>query len=444
MPSITAFFTHIGYQCIGAHGYFFIFRKGRRKPVKGMLQRKIPHKLALDGGCEVSKDQKTGKARGGRRMVIFVGFLLIAVAPLYWFAERRGTNPATATPRVPGVAVNAAAATRNDVPVYVSGLGTVQAIATVAIRSQVDGKIQEVLFTEGQHVKKGDVLVKIDPRLFQAALDQAKAKKAQDEAQLISAQKDLDRFSTLVAKNFASQQNVDQQQAKVDQLKASIVADDGAIESAQAQLDYCIITAPTDGRVGVRQVDAGNIVHASDQASLVTLTQNQPSAVLFTLPARLLESVRDAMKRGPVAITAYDQDDKRLLSSGTLLLVDNVIDPATATIRLKAIFANEDEALWSGEFVNARVLLDTRRNSLTIPTAAIQRGPQGLFTWVVTPEGTAEMRALKAGPASGNVTIVESGLADGDRVVTDGQYKLKQNAPVTITTPQLAGSGDVS
>ena len=187
LPSITAFFTHIGYECIGAHGYFFIFRKGRRKPVQGMLQRKRPHKLALDGGCEVSKDQKTGKARGGRRMVIFVGFLLIAVAPLYWFAERRGANPATATPRVPGVAVNAAAATRNDVPVYVSGLGTVQAIATVAIRSQVDGKIQEVLFTEGQHVKKGDVLVKIDPRLFQAALDQAKAKKAQDEAQLISA-----------------------------------------------------------------------------------------------------------------------------------------------------------------------------------------------------------------------------------------------------------------
>jgi multidrug efflux system membrane fusion protein len=392
----------------------------------------------------VSKDQKIGKARGGRRIVIFAGFLLIAAAPLYWFVERRGPNPATATPRAPDVAVNAAAATRNDVPVYVSGLGTVQAIATVAIRSQVDGKIQEVLFTEGQHVKKGDVLVKIDPRLFQAALDQAKAKKAQDEAQLISAQKDLDRFSTLVAKNFASQQNVDQQQAKVDQLKASIVADDGAIESAQAKLDYCIITAPTDGRVGVRQVDAGNIVHASDQASLVTLTQNQPSAVLFTLPARLLESVRDAMKRGPVAITAYDQDDKRLLSSGTLLLVDNVIDQATATIRLKAIFANADEALWSGEFVNARVLLDTRRNSLTIPTAAIQRGPQGLFTWVVTSEGTAEMRALKAGPASGNVTIVESGLADGDRVVTDGQYKLKQNAPVTITTPQLAGSGDVS
>jgi multidrug efflux system membrane fusion protein len=392
----------------------------------------------------VSKDQQIRKARGGRRVLLFAICLLIALAPLYWFAERRGPNTAVATTRAPGVVVNAATVTRTDVPVYASGLGTVQAIATVAIRSQVDGKIQEVLFTEGQHVKKGDVLVKIDPRLYQAALDQAKAKKDQDEAQLISAQKDLDRFSTLVVKNFASQQNVDQQQAKVDQLKATIVADEGAIESAQTQLDYCLITAPVDGRVGVRQIDAGNIVHASDQSPLVVLTQNQPSAVLFTLPARLLDSVRDAMKQGPVSVTAYDQDDKRLLSSGTLLLVDNIIDPATATIRLKAVFDNKDEALWSGEFVNAHVLLETRKNSLTIPTAAIQRGPQGLFTWVVTPEGTAEMRALKTGPASGDVIIVESGLADGDRVVTGGQYKLRQNAPVTITTPQLAGSGDLS
>jgi membrane fusion protein, multidrug efflux system len=392
----------------------------------------------------VSSSTEKGNAQMRRRLFIFAGCLAIGVVPLYWFAERSGPDHAVATQRPAGVAVSAAIATRSDVPVYAAGLGTVQAIATVAIRSQVDGKIQEVLFTEGQHVKKGDVLIKIDPRLFQAALDQAIAKKAQDEAQLVSAQKDLDRYSTLVIKSFASQQNVDQQQAKVDQLKASIAADEGAIESAQTQLDYCIITAPTDGRVGVRQIDAGNIVHASDQAPLVILTQNQPSAVLFTLPSRQLEDVRDAMKRGPVMVQAYDQDDKRLLSTGTLLLVDNIIDQTTATIRLKAMFDNQDEALWSGEFVNARVLLETRRNSLTIPSSAVQRGPEGLFTWVVTPEGNVEMRALKTGPASGNVTIVESGLSDGERVVTDGQYKLKQNAPVTITTPKLAGSRDLS
>lgn len=400
--------------------------------------------MILKGVPLVSTSKKKGDARIGRRLFIFAGCLAIGVAPLYWFAERRVPKPDVATQHPAGVAVSAAIATRSDVPVYATGLGTVQAIATVAIRSQVDGKIQEVLFTEGQHVKKGDVLIKIDPRLYQAALDQAKAKKAQDEAQLVSAQKDLDRFSALVVKSFASQQNVDQQQAKVDQLKASIAADEAAIESAQTQLDYCIITAPSDGRVGVRQVDAGNIVHGSDQAPLVILTQNQPSAVLFTLPARQLESVREAMKRGRVMVQAYDQDDKRLLSTGALLLVDNIIDQTTATIRLKAEFDNQDEALWSGEFVNARVLLETRRNSLTIPSSAVQRGPQGLFTWVVTSEGNAEMRALKTGPASGNVTVVESGLSDGDRVVTDGQYKLKQNAPVTITTPQLAGSGDLS
>jgi len=376
--------------------------------------------------------------------MLFAVCLLVAVAPLYWWQQRPGPDPARAAARPPSVAVGAAQVARHDVPIYVSGLGTVQAVATVAIRSQVDGKIQEVLFTEGQHVKKGDVLVKIDPRLFQAALDQAAAKKAQDEAQLISAQKDLDRFSALVVRSFASQQNVDQQQAKVDQLKAAIVADQGAIESAQTQLDYTIITAPTDGRVGVRQIDAGNIVHASDQAALVTLTQNQPSTALFTLPARLLDDVRDAMKRGPVEVLAYDQDDKRLLSNGSLLLVDNIIDQATATIRLKAIFANEDEALWSGEFVNIHVLLDTRRNVLTVPAAAVQRGPNGLYAWIVTQAGNAEMRPLTVGPTANKLTIVESGLEEGERVVTDGHYKLRQNIPVTITAPQLAGNGNLS
>jgi membrane fusion protein, multidrug efflux system len=392
----------------------------------------------------VSTGKPIGKASGSRRVIFFAVLLLFGMAIVYWRTEQPASSPAAATARPPSVAVNAAAATRADVPVYASGLGTVQAVATVAIRSQVDGKIDQVLFSEGQRVKKGDVLIKIDPRLYQAALDQAKAKKAQDQAQLISAQKDLDRFSTLVEKSFASQQNVDQQQAKVDQLKASLAADDGAIESAQTQLDYCTISAPTDGRVGVRQVDAGNIVHASDQAALVVLTQNQPSTVLFTLPARELDSVRDAMKHGAAQVQAFDQDNKRLLSSGTLLLVDNIIDQTTATIRLKAIFANEDEALWSGEFVNARILIDTKHSALTVPSNAIQRGPQGLYTWVITGDGTAEMRAVTTGPATDKVTIVETGLAEGERVVTDGQYKLRQNSPVTITAPQVARSGDLS
>ena len=337
--------------------------------------------------------------------------------------------------------VSIAIVSRQDVPIYLTGLGTVQASFTVGIHSQVDGKLQEVLFTEGQHVKKGDVLAKIDPRLFQAALDQAKAKKAQDQAQLTSAEKDLARSKTLVLSNITSQQIVDQQQAKVDQLKAAIAADEAMIQTAQTQLEYTTITAPSDGRMGVRLVDPGNIVHANDQGSLATLVLTQPTAVMFTLPARYLDDVRDAMARGPVEVTAYDQDNRRALATGKLLLVDNVIDQATATIRLKAMFPNEDEKLWPGEFVNAHVLLDTRGNAVVVPSAAVQRGPQGLFVWTVTAKNLAEPRPIEVGPTYEGLTVVASGLSGGERIVTDGQYKLQRDAPVTVTSPPMAGAG---
>jgi multidrug efflux system membrane fusion protein len=320
-------------------------------------------------------------------------------------------------------------------PISLTGLGTVQASFTVGIHSQVDGKLQEVLFTEGQHVKKGDVLAKIDPRLFQAALDQAKAKKAQDEAQLISADKDLARSATLVLKNITSQQIVDQQQGKVDQLKATVAADDAAIDTAQTQLDYTTITAPSDGRIGVRLVDPGNIVHANDPGALASLVLTQPSAVMFTLPARALDDVRDAMAQGPVEVTAFDQDNRRALATGKLLLVDNLIDQATSTIRLKAMFPNEDERLWPGQFVNARVSLGTRANAVVVPSPAVQRGPDGLFIWTVTANDVAEPRAIEVGARTEQLTIVTSGLNGGERIVTDGQYKLQRNVPVTITAP---------
>jgi membrane fusion protein, multidrug efflux system len=339
------------------------------------------------------------------------------------------------------VPVSVAIVGRQDVPIYLNGLGTVQASFTVGIHSQVDGKLQEVLFTEGQHVKKGDVLAKIDPRLFQAALDQAKAKKAQDQAQLTSAEKDLARSKTLVLSNITSQQIVDQQQAKVDQLKAAIAADEAMIQTAQTQLEYTTITAPSDGRMGVRLVDPGNIVHANDQGSLATLVLTQPTAVMFTLPARYLDDVRDAMARAPVEVTAYDQDNRRALATGKLLLVDNVIDQATATIRLKAMFPNEDEKLWPGEFVNAHVLLDTRGNAVVVPSAAVQRGPQGPFVWTVTAKNLAEPRPIDVGPTYEGLTVVASGLSGGERIVTDGQYKLQRDAPVTVTSPPMAGAG---
>jgi multidrug efflux system membrane fusion protein len=337
--------------------------------------------------------------------------------------------------------VSVAIAARRDVPIYLIGLGAVQPILSVGIHSQVDGKLQEVLFTEGQHIKKGDVIAKIDPRLFKAALDQAQAKKAQDQALLGSAQKDLARFKALAIKSFESQQNVDLQQGKVDQLAAMVDADDAAIETAQTQLDYTTITAPSDGRIGVRLVDPGNVVRASDAGPIATLVQAQPAAVMFTLPSRALDDIRQATDRGPIEVIAFDQDNRLPLSTGKLLMIDNAVDQATATIRLKAIFPNADDRLWPGEFVNARLLLETRSNAIVVPSTAVQRGPQGLYTWFVTPNNTAAVRQIRVGPIAGDLTIIDSGVNEGDRVVTDGQYKLQANAPVSVSSPPAAGAG---
>jgi membrane fusion protein, multidrug efflux system len=318
------------------------------------------------------------------------------------------------------------------VPVYATGLGSVQASYTIGIHSQVEGIMQEVLFTEGQRVKKGDVLAKIDPRLYQAALDQAKAKRVQDAALLISAEKDLQRSKTLVVQNVATQQLVDQQQARVDQLKGSVAADEAAIETAQTQLDYTQIKSPSDGRIGVRSVDPGNLVHASDVRAIATVVLTQPSAVMFTLPMQVLDDLREAMARGPVEVTAFDQNNRRQLSTGKLLLIDNIIDQSTATLRLKAMFANKDERLWPGEFVNARALLDVRKNVIALPSTVVQRGQKGLFAWVVTDDNKATPRPIELGPVSGDLTVITAGINEGDRVVTDGQYKLQVDAPVEI------------
>jgi membrane fusion protein, multidrug efflux system len=354
----------------------------------------------------------------------------------------RKVSQASAESR-PGVPVSVAVARRADVPIHLTGLGTVQAQFTVAVHTQVDGKLVDVFFNEGQRVRRGDVLAKIDPRLYQAALDQAKAKKAMDEAALVAAQKDLVRFETLVLKNVESQQNLDLQQAKVDQLKASIDADAAAIETAQTNFDYTNIVAPHDGRMGMRLVDPGNIVHAGDQGAIAILTQTQPAMVMFTLPAHTLDDVRRAMTRGAVEVAAYDRDNVRQLSIGRLSVVDNLIDQATASYRLKAKFANEDETLWPGEFVNARLLLETLSAVTVIPPAAVQRGPNGLFAWVVKADNTVEARPIRIGATTAEEVVVTSGVGEGERVVTGGQYKLHTNAPVAITQPPpIAADGD--
>jgi multidrug efflux system membrane fusion protein len=384
--------------------------------------------------------------RPGRRgKLLIAGGAVVVIAGLgYWYWSQ-GPDPAHAARSRAAVPVSVATASRQDVPIYLIGLGTVQALYTVAIHAQVDGKLQDVFFKEGQTVKKGDILAKIDPRLYQAALDQAKARKAQDDANLVAAQKDLARYAALVLKNAETQQNLDLQQAKVDVTKAAIDADVAAIETAQTNLDYTDIRATTEGRMGVRMVDPGNIVHASDQGAIAILTQTEPTAVTFTLPAQTLEDVRAAMASGDVEVGAYDRDNAHLISAGKLATIDNLIDQATATYRLKAMFTNEDEKLWPGEFVNARLLLATRKDVVVIPPLAVQRGPHGLFTWIVKPDNTVEARPIQISTTTGDRTIVTSGVSDGDRVVTDGQYKLQINSPVTITAPPTASAqGDAS
>ena len=386
---------------------------------------------------------RASRARSRRRKLL-IGIVLVAAAGggFFWYWQQ-GPEPSRGAGQRgrAAVPVSVAAASRQDLPIYATGLGTVQASFTIGIHSQVDGIMQDVLFTEGQRVKKGDVLAKIDPRLFQAALDQAKGKKLQNVAMLGAAEKDLARSKSLVVRNVATQQTVDQQEAKVDQLKASIVADEATIEAAQTQFDFTAITAPSDGRVGVRNVDPGNLVHASDARAIASLVLTKPSAVLFTLPMQVLDDLRDAMARGPVEVAAFDQNNRRELSTGTILLIDNAIDTATATIRLKAMFPNEDERLWPGEFVNARVLLEMRHGALAIPTPAIQRGQKGLFAWVVTDKSTVEARPIELGPVSGDLTIVTAGLSDGERVVTNGQYRLQVNATVAVSTAAASTGG---
>jgi multidrug efflux system membrane fusion protein len=373
-----------------------------------------------------------------RRRVLVISTVVAVAGVGAWYGLERAQPDEVVKAAAAPVPVTVAIASKEDLPIYLTGLGVVQASFTVGIRAQVDGKLEQVLFKEGEHVRKGDVLAKIDPRLYQAALDSAKAQKAKDEAQVISARKDLERSRTLVNQFFETKQVVDQQQAKVDQVIAMVEADRAAIETAQTNLDYTSIVAPSDGRMGVRMIDPGNIVHASDSAQIVTLTLTQPSAVIFTLSARSLNDVRDALASGPVEATAFGQDNRRTLGKGTLLLIDNMVDQASATMRLKAMFANEDEQLWPGDFVNARVSLKVLPGALTIPSAAIQTGPDGIFAWVVGQGDVVQARPIASGPTTDGRTVIKLGLTEGDRVVVSGQYKLRQNSKVTLTLPPPA------
>jgi multidrug efflux system membrane fusion protein len=328
------------------------------------------------------------------------------------------------------IAVETALAGRSDVPVYLEGLGTVQAFYTVTVTARVDGELQRVGFVEGQTLKKGDLIGQIDPRPFRAALDQAMATHDKDVAQLASAKADLDRFELLAPQNLASKQTLDAQHALVGQLQAQIKGDQANIDNARTQLSYTTIVSPIEGKTGIRRVDPGNNVHATDTGGIVVVTQVQPIACIFTLPEEALPTLNRALEGGAVSVTAMSRDGKSELDRGTIALVDNQIDQSTGTIRVKATFPNPHDALWPGEFINARVLVRTERNALTVPSNAIQRGPNGMFTYVVKADSTVEARPLKVGDESGTLTVITDGLKEGEQVVLSNQYRLQPGARV--------------
>jgi multidrug efflux system membrane fusion protein len=339
------------------------------------------------------------------------------------------------------VSVAATAARRGDVPIYLRGIGNVQAFNTVNVKTRVDGPLVSVNYTEGQYVKAGEVLVEIDPRPFQVAVEQAEGQLARDQAQLNNAKVDLARYQELWKDQVIAKQQLDTQAAAVGQFAGAIEADKAAVDNAKLNLSFTRVTAPISGRIGLRLVDIGNIVHASDANPLAIITQLQPIAVVFTIPADSLPPVLQKLHEGvKLPVDAYDASDTNKIASGTLLTVDNQIDPNTGTSRLKAIFDNNDGVLFPNQFVNCHMLLEVKRGVVLVPAPAIQRGPQGPYVYVVQPNGTAKLRNVALGVTEGSETEITSGLAPGETVITDGQDKLQDGSKVTVQRTAAAPS----
>jgi len=370
---------------------------------------------------------------------VVAGLIVASIAVAAWLSHRqpaqeagRGGHHMAGAP----APVVAGQAKSGDFPLYLDGLGTVQAYNSVTVRARVDGEIQQIDFKEGQDVKQGDVLVQIDPRPYQAQLQQAQAKKAQDAAQLANAQLVLQRDAELIKNRVIDQQTYDTQRYSVTQLQALAAADDAAIYNAQTQLDYTRIVAPISGRIGLRLIDVGNMIHSSDSNGILVINQVQPISVVFTLPQQDLAAVRKAQQGGkPLTVFALDRDNFSTLATGVLEVVDNQIDAATATVKLKAKFENTDDALWPGQFVNVRLQLGVESGAISVPDAAVQRGPNGSYVYVIGPDETVSMRTIATGASENGSTLVTSGLKGGERIVVDGQYRLQPGAKVTETAP---------
>jgi multidrug efflux system membrane fusion protein len=369
-------------------------------------------------------------------------FALAALAVMWRLSMDTGVPQAAAQTAGAAIPVTAGTVAVEDVPVLLHGIGTVQAYNTVAIKSRVDGQIVKLNFKEGQEVKVGDPLFQIDPRPYQSALELAQSAKEKDEAQLVGAQLDLERYQKLLAPGWQTKQSYDQQKATVEQFQAAIKGDVAQIDNAKLNLGYADIRSPIDGRLGARLVDTGNLVHASDNTPLVMITELRPIFVSFTLPQETLDDVHEHDKQAPLVVRAYSGDGKKQLAEGKLTLIDNMIDQTTGTIHLKARFDNEDERLWPGEFVSLRVVLSTRRGVTTVPQQTVQQGPNGHYAYVIKPDNTVERRAVEVASIQDGIAVITKGLTAGEQVVVDGQFRLTDGArvkPTAAASPGAAG-----
>jgi len=393
------------------------------KPIADFLADLLPSRQSV-------RDRPEQSWNAFMNRVFFLSILLTAsLGPAVLAAD---------PPAAPGIPVTVGKVMRRDMPTYLEGLGTVQAYNSVLIRPQVDGQLIRLAVKEGQEVHIGELLFEIDPRSFQAALDQAVAKKAQDLAQLANAKLDLQRYTNLADRNYVAHQQLDATHALVDQLQAAVAGDQAAIDSAKVTLGYTMIRSPIEGRVGIRAIDIGNIVHASDATGLVTLTQLQPIHLLFSLPEDQLQSVLQAGAQQGLAVTALSRDGQKHLDDGSLDLVDNQVDQTTGMVKLRATLPNKSHSLWPGQFVNARLTLEKLSGVLTVPEDAVQRGQDKRFVFVVKDDSTVEMRPLEIGPVSEGFAVVRSGLKEGEMVVVSGQYRLQAGSHVEIRTAKAA------
>jgi membrane fusion protein, multidrug efflux system len=355
------------------------------------------------------------------------GVALAALAAAFWGMEQRAESADAPEPKTPPVIVTSTKVEQQDVPIYLTGVGTVTANQSVTIKTRVDGELDKIGFVEGQDVKAGQLLAQLDPRALQAQLAQAKATQAKDQAQLLNARLDLKRFTQLTKEDAATQQQLDTPRALVAQLEATVQMDEAQVSFAQVQLSYTTINAPISGRVGARLVDPGNIVHASDAGGLVVINQIDPISVLFTVPESSVGDINTAMADTPqgLPVTALGRETNQPLGEGKLVLVNNQIDTTSGTVQLKALFPNPRHVLWPGQYVNARLQLGTHKQALTVPAAAVQRGQNGTYAYALDDQGIARIQPIHVGVIQDNVAVVDEGLQAGERVVVDGQYKLR-------------------